>query len=601
MNWFHVHGRMVEDRAALAATRCEASFASITRPAHAAYGRSGRGGKLALRNLERTREKGHMGLFRKVTAAATGLWGRPPSQSPGDASSPRPRTPAAETPLPLRARHSAAGAGAATTPEPSLPQASLPEDRESKGLQAMDQRRRATLDELRQVSAEWAQVEQARAAAAQPRRRPTLAQLFKEQDARDAAEEAAAAGTLPRAQAGAPQAEPTPRLARSPAQRHGDSGPMALAAALSVPGPQAPPARKTVRFATQAEVRATGADGSLAGQGRTVDLDPATGRLMDKKPVRAPVPRAAPPRLAAPPGHSEPGPSTATADAGTATTPRSQPLSAAERRWLAQALPGEGRALRRLASRAARADLAVGTGLRASVTRLVGPGAPRPLDGQRLLDFRDLLEDDVAALAKHARLDVPSASSLLLRAVESGAMGNGLRLDDHLLLLGILGLWAPQEPAAKVPWAQENEAGKAPMADWWQDLPAAHKAAIEQAFEDTKDYVGTGLMDTAAAGDAPSMQALHDHLFEHYRFENGGRLHRVKPTDTGRARNHLGVIVQEVQPPAGEASAEDLHHAALQAALENIYAANDLAKRKHRYLHGEPQPPGPADPPRTGP
>jgi hypothetical protein len=106
------------------------------------------------------------------------------------------------------------------------------------------------------------------------------------------------------------------------------------------------------------------------------------------------------------------------------------------------------------------------------------------------------------------------------------------------------------------------------------------------------------------------MQDLHDHLFNHYRFENDNRLHPIKPTDTGIARNHLGLMASEASPPvAGEASAEgarsedssaeavstkDLSAIALQAKLDKIHAANNRAIRNHRMLHGDPQPPAKA-------
>lgn len=99
-----------------------------------------------------------MGLFRRVAAAATGLWGHHGQENPGTASSQRPRAPAAEVPLSPRARHAPLTAH----------NTARPEDRVSRGLQAMEQRRFAALDQLRQVHAEWARVQQARTAAAGP-------------------------------------------------------------------------------------------------------------------------------------------------------------------------------------------------------------------------------------------------------------------------------------------------------------------------------------------------------------------------------------------------------------------------------------------------
>ncbi len=536
-----------------------------------------------------------MSLFRKVTAAATGLWSRPGPERPAAPATPRPRpaglgprAPATDTPLPLRVRHAPQGTAA---PEPATAQAGPPEDRMLSRMKAAEERRQAALDQLKQVSTEWAEVQQASAAAAaRPQRLPTLAQLFKEEDARDAAALAS-----------------TPHLTRTPAhQRHDDHSAVGSVAAAWDAGQKAQ-VRKPVRFATQAEVRTLGSDGAPLSQGRMVDLDPATGRPMGKDPVRNPVPRTAPARPAARPAQSEPGPSTAPA----ATTPAPslwQPLSADERRCVAQALPGGGRALRRLADRAARADLAVSTGLRAGITRLVGPGAPRPLDGHRRDVFRELLGHDVHTLADHAKLDVASAAGLLLRAVESGAVGTGLRLDDRLLLLGMLGHWAPKEPVIDMPWAALNDVGEAPMRDWWAGVPEAHKKAIEQAFGDETDYQGTALLDGAESGDAEAMQRLHDHLFDHYRFERDDRLHRIKPTDTGIARNHIGLMPKEAPLPVADADAGTDAATAVdprQAELEKIYAANDVAKRQHRYLHGDPQPPEaaqrPAEPPRAGP
>jgi hypothetical protein len=442
-------------------------------------------------------------------------------------------------------------------PEPAKTLASPPEDRLLSSMKATQGRRQATLAQLKQVSTEWAEVQQANAAAARPQRPPTLAQLFKEEDARDATAQAT----------------------------------------------------KTVRFATEAEVRTFGSDGSLLSQGKTVDLDPATGRPMGKDPVRAREPRTEPARRAARPAQSEPGPSTA--PAATAPEPSVwQPLSADERRCVAQALPGGGRALRRLndraarAARAARAERATSTGLRAGVTRLISPGAPRPLDGQRREAFRELLSDDVHTLADHAKLEAPLAASLLLRAVESGAVGGGLLLDDQLLLMGILGRWAPKEPTADIGWVPLNDAEdakNAPMRAWWGKLPEAHKKAIEQVFADEKDRQGIALMDGADNGTAESMQDLHEHLSNHYRVENDNRLHPIKPTDTGIARNHLGLMASEASPPvAGEASAEEASTenlsdvAALQAKLDKIHAANNRAIRNHRLLHGDPQPPAKA-------
>jgi len=438
-----------------------------------------------------------MGLIRKVAAAATCLWGHQGPESRGTASAsrsrpagPGARAPDAEAPQSLRARHGPPGAGAAVMPEPATPSAGPPEDRVSKGLRATEQRRLAALDQLRQVSAEWTEAQQASAAAQpvpgrpadgvgsqmpgaqlRPRRRPTLAQLFKEQDAREAAEKALAA-----------------------------------------------------------------------------------------------------------------------------TPPPSQPLSAAERRWLAQALPGGGRAMRRLADRAARADLAVSTGLLARTTRLVSPGPPRPLDAQRRQDFLALLGRDITALAQHAQLDEPSAAALLLRAVLSGTVGTAMHPDDHLLLMGLLDRQAaPREPDAPMPWVPEA------LGDWWPTLPPAHQRAIEQALEEHNDPTGAIWLAEAQAGGTEAAQALHDHLIAHYRFEDDDRLHRIQPTDTGHARNHLGLMIQQAQPSAGEASAEDLHDAALQAQLDRIHAANDMAIRKHRFLHGDPRPPKLADPQRAGP
>ncbi len=274
---------------------------------------------------------------------------------------------------------------------------------------------------------------------------------------------------------------------------------------------------------------------------------------------------------------------------GLAASPPSQAatLSADEQRWLAQALPGEGRAGQRLADRAARARLAVATGVRAGLARRFGPGAPRPLTGQRLEDFRDRVRHDVAALAVHAGLEPPAAAALLLRAVESGALGAGHHPDDRLLLLSTLRRWSDPAPprAADVPWAPQA------MQDWWPSLPKAHQDTIEDALEGAQDDIGTTLLAGARDGSAPAMQALHDHLFEHYRLENDGQLHRIRDTDTGRARNHIGVMAPPAGAATGPSSAVDPRDAALQARLEQIYAANDAAKQQHRFLHGGPRPP----------
>lgn len=144
------------------------------------------------------------------------------------------------------------------------------------------------------------------------------------------------------------------------------------------------------------------------------------------------------------------------------------------------------------------------------------------------------------------------------------------------------------------------------MRDGWAHLPEAHKNAIEQAFGAEKDHKGTALMDGAESGDAEAMQRLHDHLFDHYRFENDDRLHPIKPADTGIARNFIGLMTSKVQLPAeAAAAAAATPMDPLQAELEKIYAANDLAKKNHRYLHGEPQPPEAArrlaEPQRAGP
>lgn len=265
-------------------------------------------------------------------------------------------------------------------------------------------------------------------------------------------------------------------------------------------------------------------------------------------------------------------------------------LSDDERRVVAEALRGGGRAARRLADRAARADLAVRTGLRAGVMRRLGPGAPRPLEGERRKEFNGLVYADVEDLAAHAKIDKREAAGLLLRAVTSGALGTAMHPDDRTLMLGLLTRLGPEEPtaagprAADVPWA--NEA----LADWWPALSPAHKQAIEQAFAQSQDMMGITLLDGAESGNVPSMQALHDHLFEHYRFQNGDRLYRISDTDTGRARNHIGVITTAASPDTSPAGAADPRDIALQAELEKIYKASDTAKKNHRYLHGDPQP-----------
>lgn len=51
----------------------------------------------------------------------------------------------------------------------------------------------------------------------------------------------------------------------------------------------------------------------------------------------------------------------------------------------------------------------------------------------------------------------------------------------------------------------------------------------------------------------------------------------------------------------GESSVEDPHDAALPAQLGRIHAASDVAMRKHRFLHGAPRAPKPADPQHAGP
>lgn len=268
----------------------------------------------------------------------------------------------------------------------------------------------------------------------------------------------------------------------------------------------------------------------------------------------------------------------AASEPGAAPAAGTPPLSDAERRMVAEALRGEGRAMRRMADRAARADLAVSSGPRAGMMRRLGPGAPRPLEGQRRDNFLELLDKDISALAAHAKIDEQAAAGLLLRAVMTGAIGTAMRKDDRLLVTGYLDRQGPPEPALGVPWAKDA------MAGWWGSLTDEHRDAITHAFGQAGDTQGYSLLREAPEGRPADMQALHDHLFEHYRFLDDGSVHRVTHADTGIARNYLGLMVQAPEPPTGEPSAEDQHNAALQAKLEKIYAANDLAKKNYRYL-----------------
>ena len=121
---------------------------------------------------------------------------------------------------------------------------------------------------------------------------------------------------------------------------------------------------------------------------------------------------------------------------------------------------------------------------------------------------------------------------------------------------------------------------------WWSSLTDEHRDAIRHGFAQAGDTRGNQLLQVAPEGRAADMQALHDHLFEHYRFQDDGRLRRISNADTGHARNYIGLMTQAGEPPTGEPSAEDPHNAALQAELEKIYAANDLAKKKYRHLRG---------------